>query len=59
MIESSGNKELVLNGELGVRGYDPKTGKELWFCKAFNGRGSPVPDFAKGLIHVVSGKPGY
>ena len=58
MIENSGNKELVLNGELGVRGYDPKTGKELWFCKAFNGRGSPIPDFANGLLHVVSGKPG-
>ncbi|MGJ8697718.1 MAG: PQQ-binding-like beta-propeller repeat protein [Verrucomicrobiaceae bacterium] len=58
VIETDGRKELVLNGELGVRGYDPKTGKELWFCKAFNGRGSPVPDFADGLLHVVSGKPG-
>ncbi|YCM44530.1 PQQ-binding-like beta-propeller repeat protein [Verrucomicrobiaceae bacterium 227] len=58
LIEMDGHKELVLNGELGVRGYDPKSGKELWFCKAFNGRGSPVPDFANGLLHVVSGKPG-
>lgn len=58
LIESGQNKELVLNGELGVRGYHPETGKELWFCKAFNGRGSPVPDFADGLLHVVSGKPG-
>lgn len=58
LIENEGKRELVLNGELGVRGYDPKTGKELWFCKAFNGRGSPVPDFANGLLHVVSGKPG-
>ena len=58
VIEDGGRKELVLNGELGVRGYDPNTGKELWFCKGFNGRGSPVPDFANGLLHVVSGKPG-
>lgn len=58
VIENDGRKELVLNGELGVRGYDPKSGKELWFCKAFNGRGSPVPDFANGVLHVVSGKPG-
>ena len=58
LIESGGRKEMILNGELGVRGYDPKTGKELWFCKAFNGRGSPVPDFSNGLLHVVSGKPG-
>ena len=58
VIENGDRKELVLNGELGVRGYDPKTGKELWFCKSFNGRGSPVPDFFNGLLHVVSGKPG-
>jgi outer membrane protein assembly factor BamB len=58
LIEHEGEENLVLNGELGVRGYDPKTGEEKWFCQAFNGRGSPVPDFANGLLHVVSGKPG-
>lgn len=58
LIENGDRKELVLNGELGVRGYDPKTGKELWFCRSFNGRGSPVPDFSNGQLHVVSGKPG-
>jgi outer membrane protein assembly factor BamB len=58
LIEHDGKEELVLNGEFGVRGYDPKTGKELWFCKAFNGRGSPVPEFANGLVVVVNGKPG-
>ena len=51
-------RELVLNGEFGVRGYDPATGKELWFCEAFNGRGSPVPDYAHGQLYVVNGKPG-
>ena len=51
-------QELVLNGEFGVRGYDPKSGNELWFCEAFNGRGSPVPDYANGLLYVVNGKPG-
>jgi hypothetical protein len=49
VIENGDRKELVLNGELGVRGYDPKTGKELWFCESFNGRGSPVPDFFNGI----------
>ncbi|NIP92637.1 MAG: PQQ-binding-like beta-propeller repeat protein, partial [Akkermansiaceae bacterium] len=58
LIEAGGRKELVLNGELGVRGYDPKTGKELWLCRGFNGRGTPVPDFANGLLYVVNGKPG-
>lgn len=58
LINHEGRQELVLNGEFGVRGYDPKSGKELWFCKGFNGRGTPVPDFANGLLYVVNGKPG-
>lgn len=58
LIDAGGNTELVLNGEFGVNAYDPKSGEELWFCKAFNGRGSPVPDFANGLLYVVNGKPG-
>ncbi|NNC87948.1 MAG: PQQ-binding-like beta-propeller repeat protein [Akkermansiaceae bacterium] len=58
LIDAGGRRELVLNGEFGVRGYDPETGKELWFCKGFNGRGAPVPEFANGLLHVVNGKPG-
>ncbi len=58
LIDHEGREELVLNGEFGVRGYDPKSGKELWFCKGFNGRGTPVPDFANGLLYVVNGKPG-
>ncbi len=36
------HQELVLNGHEGVRGYDPVSGKELWFCKGFNGRGEPT-----------------
>jgi len=58
IIEAGGHRELILNGEFGVQGYDPTTGKELWFCAAFNGRGEPMPDFANGHLYVVSGKPG-
>ena len=58
LIDNNGKKELVLNGEFGVRGYDAESGKELWFCKGFNGRGAPVPDYAHGKIYVVNGKPG-
>lgn len=58
LIEVEGKRELVLNGEFGVRGYDPASGEELWFCRGFNGRGTPVPDFAEGRLHVVNGKTG-
>ncbi len=58
VIEHKGKKELVLNGEFGVDGYDPETGRELWFCKGFTGRGTPVPDYSNGALFVVNGKPG-
>ena len=57
-IEFGGREELILNGEFGVNSYDPKTGRDLWFCQGFNGRGAPVPDFAGGKLFVVNGKPG-
>lgn len=58
LIDAGERQELVLNGEFGVRGYDPESGRELWFCEGFNGRGAPVPDFANGNLYVVNGKPG-
>ena len=58
LIDFDGKKELVLNGEFGVRGYDPSTGSELWFCQGFNGRGAPVPDFSGDTLFVINGKPG-
>ncbi len=57
LVSVGNSRQLVLNGEYGVRGYD-LSGKELWFCKGFNGRGSPVPFYYSGLIYVVNGKPG-
>ena len=57
-ITINDQKQLIVNGEYGVRGYDQNSGNELWFCKGFNGRGSPVPFHGNGLIYVVNGKPG-
>lgn len=58
LIDTGERKELVLNGEFGIQAYDPATGKDLWFCKSFNGRGTPTPVYAHGLLYVVNGKPG-
>ena len=58
VIRTDSRKELVLNGEFGVTGYDPDTGKELWFCRGFNGRGTPTPLFAEGVLYVISAKRG-
>jgi outer membrane protein assembly factor BamB len=58
VIKTKTGPQLVLNGEDGAKGYDPVKGNELWFCQSFNGRGSPVPFHAHGLVYVVNGKPG-
>ncbi len=59
LINVDGHDELVLNGDTGVKAYNPLTGEELWFCKSFNGRGTPTVTPAKnGLILAVNGKPG-
>ncbi len=58
LIDTGKRKEIVLNGEFGVKGYSAKSGEELWFCKSFNGRGSPIPYYANGLVYTVNGKPG-
>lgn len=58
IIDAAGRRELLVNGEFGLNAYDPATGKDLWFCKAFAGRGEPLPAYAGGLLYVVSGQPG-
>ncbi len=58
VISVEGEKQIVLNGEFGAKGYSFENGKELWFCEGFNGRGSPVPFYNGDLLFVVNGKPG-
>lgn len=58
VIRAENREELVLNGEFGVDAYDPASGRHLWFCSGFNGRGEPIPDYAHGLLFLLNGKPG-
>jgi outer membrane protein assembly factor BamB len=58
VIEAGKRRELVLNGHEGVQAYDPATGKELWFCAGFNGRGEPTVTPAGELLCVVNGLAG-
>jgi outer membrane protein assembly factor BamB len=58
LVTTVDRRELVLNGHEGVQAYDPKTGKELWFCKGFNGRGEPTVTPAGDLLCVVNGLAG-
>lgn len=58
LVEAAGRQELVVNGHTGVTAYDPASGKQLWFCKSFNGRGEPTITPAGGLLCAVNGLAG-
>ena len=58
LVQAGDHQELVVNGHSGVYAYNPATGKELWFCKSFNGRGEPTVTPAGELLCVVNGLAG-
>lgn len=63
MRVADGRLDLVLNGPLGVWGYDPASGKERWSCRRSDPNekakfGEPVPVKDGGRLFVTSGRPG-
>ncbi len=60
---AAGRIDLVLNGPNRVTGYDPKTGKQLWFsdrtvANESSKFGEPLPVSDGQLIFILSGRPG-
>ena len=58
LLADGKSRELVLNGFNGVTGYDPASGKKLWFCKSFAGRGEPTATPSQGLVFLLNGLVG-
>lgn len=58
LFEVAGRQELILNGHEGVSAYDPATGKTLWSCRGFNGRGEPTATPGEEFVYLVNGLPG-
>jgi outer membrane protein assembly factor BamB len=48
--------ELVTNGSKFVRGYDPRTGSELWRMGGSSKITAPTPIFSNGLFVIASGR---
>ncbi len=48
--------ELVTNASNFIRGYDPRTGRELWRLGGSSKITAPTPIFHKGLFVVASGR---
>jgi WD40 repeat protein len=58
---NDGRQEVVLNGQLGVWSYEPRTGKELWHVmgrQPEEGFGEGTPVWGHGMLFVFTGKPG-
>jgi outer membrane protein assembly factor BamB len=56
VVTTSAGPELVTNASNFVRGYDPKTGRELWKLGGSSKLTAPTPIFANGLHIVASGR---
>jgi len=56
IVDTSAGPELVTNASNFVRGYDPKSGRELWRLGGSSKLTAPTPIFANGLHIVASGR---
>ena len=56
VVTTPAGPELVSNASKLIRGYDPRTGKELWRLGGSSNITAPTPVFADGLFVVASGR---
>jgi outer membrane protein assembly factor BamB len=55
VYEGKTRAELIANGSRAIRGYDPRTGTELWRLTPNSEVTTPTPIVAHDLIYVTSG----
>ncbi len=55
VYEGKTRAELITNGTKAIRGYDPLTGKQLWWLSPNSEITTPTPVVAHDLIYVTSG----
>jgi outer membrane protein assembly factor BamB len=56
VVTTAAGPELITNASNFVRGYDPKTGRELWKLGGSSKITAPTPIFANGLHIIASGR---
>ena len=56
IVTTAAGPELITNASNFVRGYDPRTGRELWSLGGSSKITAPTPIFANGLHIVASGR---
>jgi outer membrane protein assembly factor BamB len=55
LVEGPGRAEVVTNATKYARGYDPRTGQELWRLGRHAEITVPTPIYGEGLIFITSG----
>lgn len=58
VVENTGRKQVVMNGQKFARSYDLDTGKELWRCGGQTMRPAASPVADNGMVFVGSGFQG-
>jgi outer membrane protein assembly factor BamB len=56
VVNTAGGPELVANASNFIRGYDPRSGRELWRLGGSSKITAPTPIFSGGLHIVASGR---
>jgi outer membrane protein assembly factor BamB len=56
IVETIAGPELITNASNFVRGYDPRTGRELWRLGGSSKITAPTPIFTNGLHIIASGR---
>lgn len=56
VVNTAKGEELVANASNYIRGYDPRTGKELWRLGRSSKITAPTPVFADDILVVASGR---
>jgi outer membrane protein assembly factor BamB len=56
VVSTPAGEELVTNASNYIRGYDPRTGRELWKLGGSSKITAPTPFGADGLIVIASGR---
>jgi len=55
VADASGRKQIIMNGQTAARGYDLKTGEELWRCGGQTQRPCASAVAMNGVAYVASG----
>ncbi len=55
VVETGGQKQVVVNATKAVRAYDLATGKEIWSCRGQTPNAIPSPVAAGGVVYLTSG----